>query len=527
MSSKRVIAVMNKELQHENFGNISQVVYNKYSTRRLPKFEPIFFFCDNIVVWCTEEVTHNDIRTVFNAIGIAFANPSRLNSEVTRDSNIIPEINIPYVSYKVSLSREPMERLINILINNVEYLNIYNIYIHDIDISVDCLGSTTRDDVYNWITQHMGVDPRYIVNDRHKVGNNCISWYAKTGDINLKIKVYNKFVQMLESSDVRTYVGSRVSSIVASKSPVMRDTLERSKGSGLTRIEIKVYSTEIFEYKSYYDLMKELLERLRDCLVYKTSFENQWKALVDDVYDKRVLMVYDKDTNTFGYYHWYNSMTNRKQGLIKEGMVLDSIMTLVSNYSFNGRDTLLIEISGESNVERVFRRTTYSITLVPSPNNSLYPSMQDYEGCQTFDSMGLVDYRGMRIGWPQRIRQLSPPLANIIEILPNGSSSVQHLGTIINPNRNIYRAAHVVLSPNFQYQVTSIGYSTYRGNNAIFADVVSLDGSVFNVRCGDSFVGVINSINPLENIFDIRTGSIVREARHGHVIDIKVFLVSI
>ena len=151
-----------------------------------------------------------------------------------------------------------------------------------------------------------------IVDDVDQVGNNCISWYARTETgILLRIKVYNKLVQMLESVDIRKSIGSRLHDLVSNSSDEFQQILLNASEYGLTRVEIKVHSQDVYDLQSYINLMNDTLDFIYGCRVYKQSFENHWRLLVDQVFDKPVVMVYDRINKIFGYSHWYNSLTHR------------------------------------------------------------------------------------------------------------------------------------------------------------------------------------------------------------------------
>lgn len=68
---------------------------------------------------------------------------------------------------------------------------------------------STRDTIESHIIQVLEVEPRDIVSDRHKVDDCCISWLCQTTGntvVDLRVKIYNKFVRVVESTDARSCI---------------------------------------------------------------------------------------------------------------------------------------------------------------------------------------------------------------------------------------------------------------------------------------------------------------------------------
>jgi hypothetical protein len=530
MSIEKCISLLfDESVEKDDIGDVSTVVYNRYSISKLERFVisgDVFF--DNIVVWCTYNVgnireCHDHVRSILTSIGLSKFAVSYLNSGKSTDNDII-EIGTSYVSFKVSLSNEDPEQLVRNLKKGNSVLRSSQIFLRDIDVTADCFGSTTREHVKKYIVENGIASEEHIVKDRNKVGNNCISWYMTSGSgVRLRIKVYNKFVQMLESAEVRSYIGSRLSSIVADPSKRFRDVLKECKNHGLTRIEIKVYSQDIYGIESYIGIMYNLLDVLDKCTVYSTSFEDQWKALVDEIHNKKVLMVYIRDSKTFSYCHWYNSLTRRRQGITKGNVEAKDIENLIANYSFNERVTKYIEMDsdGSERTEQLFSRVQRNITLVPGPKGSLYPSIEDIDQSilSSFEDMGLVDYKGMNIGWPRRITRSSRPLS-VMDRLEKDDRAENAMERINNPNRVAYRVSHCVLSPDSIYKIVAVGRRDYHSQPAVFLRVVDENRNETKVRCGSILFRLISPIvDTITETFYIKTGSRVRS--NGHVVDIE------
>lgn len=154
-----------------------------------------------------------------------------------------------FIQIKVSFDEITLEMTLRLLrsIHRELYDNL--IIMHDLDISVDCALVSTRDIIESYITQVLEVEPKDIVSDRNQVGDHCISWLCQTTGatvVDLRAKIYNKFVQMIESTEARSRIGSQLSNFIANRSQRFTQKLLRYKDTGMTRFEITVYGTELY-----------------------------------------------------------------------------------------------------------------------------------------------------------------------------------------------------------------------------------------------------------------------------------------
>jgi hypothetical protein len=186
-------------------------------------------------------------------------------------------------------------------------------------------------------------------------------------------------------------------------------------------------------------------------------------------------MVYLKRENIFAYCHWWNSITKKMQGGYKTITKNDNLKTLIANYSFNEMITKLVIEDGDE-VCKEYKRTSKAITLIPGPQGGLYPR----SSAQLLpEDIGLVEYRGISIGWPDsRIRPSDNPLAQIIEV-----SESEDLEVITHFNG--HRAAYKILKPYSKYRVISKGMSEWRGRECLFLDVIDCNDRLLLIRCGE------------------------------------------
>ncbi|ORX65437.1 hypothetical protein DL89DRAFT_287072 [Linderina pennispora] len=369
----------------------------------------------------------------------------------------------------------------------------HKIYLQNYDITIDCKNVSSRNIIYKYLLER-GVEKKDVVDDLRKSGSNCISWFTKKGDIKVKNKIYNKFIQLLESGEVRNPLSSKLSEFVMPTLHNFGETLYACRNSGLTRIELTVHSSQMQTVEWNSNLLLTTLDFMNGCRTFATSYEKQWMALVDKVSSCYTVCIYVRQQHTLAYCHWFNSITSKKQGIIKKLTKNEDPMVVVANLSFNNRPTLYqIYDSLESGleIEKVLRRVDENITIVPSQRNSFwstYPTTKQYH---TFKEMGLVNYKGMHIGWidskqakskiclsemsevdysakEENINALTTAIDNIT------LDETRHIfikeNTDLKPS--LYRVAYNVLQLGNEFTVTHYALHTFRGYSYFYLDIL-------------------------------------------------------
>src|SRR3979490_3353851 len=366
MSHKDLLKQCVKLFQTHSLSDIFDVDYTcreEYITPSLESSNPIF--CDNVILWSIGKDHRVYIQKMCkklfnNSFGI-----KRLRSSTLMDNDIAPK-GTEYYCIKISLSAVPLEKVLDFIRKIIHS----DIILHDIDITQYIPYITVRKDVMEHILKN-GIIKRDIVDDRRKVGDNCISFY--TPDHSMKIKVYNKFVQMLESCDVMMVLGSRIHNLFIDPTNYMKYILRELVDTGMTRIEIKFYDRQLYPMNYYIDYLKQVKTNLEECSFYNVSLERQRKQLVRRIYNKEVIMIYLKEKRFFAYCHWLNSQKGKRQGGSQKRVYKRNIQLLVSNYSFNKTTSKLITITNDNTKVEEYKRTVSNITLIPGPKGSLYP----------------------------------------------------------------------------------------------------------------------------------------------------------
>lgn len=467
-------------------------------------------FCDNIIVWCMANNAATkkenqvgdyvvDITKAFRCLGIKQKDVKFLGKGQLWDADIFSEkiqkkhlkrcaaefYVAGYISIKITLRELPYVDVLAELPSIMSILAKKLVVLHDIDLAMDCQYVTSRAILEKYLKQVIpDVEFR---DDRRKVGDHCLSWYANTDkDQRLRCKMYNKFVQLLESAEVRTSLGSRLEELVDSSNKGFRERLLEASTSGYSRLEITFYGAAIHKRKYYKNIMHETKDLLQGCRTHKVSYENYWKYMAEQ--QTCMIGVYIPHRHTFAYCHWWNSVTGKMYGSHRGRIGRDEAMTLLANFSFNDRPIYLVEV-GKDNISTTVKTYTRSvgcqaITLVAGGHKGLYPYKYN-KNVLEFADVGLVSHENITIGWPRRrIRKGAAPIAKIVEEVAQAEYMRFHQSAL---QTSPYKAAYSVLDVGEEYTISDLTFYQYRGKDAIFA--ITTCG--IYIRCGKSLQGLV------------------------------------
>ncbi|KAI1288809.1 hypothetical protein EDD11_009647, partial [Mortierella claussenii] len=237
-----------------------------------------------------------------------------------------------YVAVKVSLNYCRAKRVVPLLANALPALREKCVVLHDIDLARDCRYVTTRLHLVKHIRDNNAGE---VVEDRHKVGDHCVSWRGTKGVTkDIRYKVYNKFVQALESADVRKSLGSRMEDLTEKEGTFAR-RLQRHKKHGYSRVELTFYGFKFLPLSEYNSRMEETRELLKECTTYQCSFDDQWRQRAECI--TSMVAVHFPAKKLFAYCHWWNSVTAKKYGYMWSNVSPKVVPLLLANFSFNER----------------------------------------------------------------------------------------------------------------------------------------------------------------------------------------------
>ncbi len=216
--------------------------------------------------------------------------------------------------YKISCDEENAQNVVDLL-RNKDNLEKYSIYLQDVDATMDLAGTFDKTQVVEHLIQHGfrmqnkgGNGDKTIVDNDGKVGKNCLTYM----DDDKRCKIYNKFVQSLESGSVRDNVGNHIHDWIVQQGTTLATAREAGINRGVTRAEITFYTDSVPSV----DYMETSLLNLVGCvpttLVYSTPITAQWFTLCDIL--KHSLILEDPETNSAIVGMFVNKGTDRISG---------------------------------------------------------------------------------------------------------------------------------------------------------------------------------------------------------------------
>jgi hypothetical protein len=475
-------------------------------------------FCDSIILWAlhnsaehVDEQCKNTISTICETFQQVFTiNQSNIkvinkghamtkgffNAEILQKhkKKYRKQYKAGYFSIKVTLHELEAVSLLPELQPLLDELEVSYIFLHDIDITTDSRNVTSRPILQEYLEDKYGEDVD-IVNDLHKVGNHCLSWFTKTSkDQKVRCKVYNKFVQMMESAEVRMSLGSRMENLVMDVDEDLHKRLYKAKKSGLTRLELTFYGQQLHTFSYYKKALESVKRDIQECPTFRVPYKAYWKYMVSTITCMIGVHITMDDSSAFAYCHWWNSITGKKYGSYRDKVEKEEAMTLLGNYSFNNRPIYFVEVMMDGDEIKDTTITRYkrpdgctAITLVAGAHKSLYPYLYDDDVLE-FRDMGIVEVDNVKIQWPEsRIRKGAPPIADIqLDDICAEKFILVHNNAV---HKATYKAGYVVLEKNTHYKVIAVAMDRFRGKAYIFATL----SSGIKVRCGKSLENKINT----------------------------------
>ena len=349
--SNKSIVVLEKIAKENSLNRTGAVNFNKYEQQDGIGFSPCSNkFVDNFLFYVyvpdyfvTAKRTYTEvghvnkhIRDMLDRYGLhkckvkAVAlsplkeQPSELDKVYGRLKTKETDETVYYVQeFKVACADKEYSDVLKFLRTN-EY-KIRNIFLKDIDVTMDYAGSFDKDEVIQHLTTKKGFRVqgstkdanRTILDNADQVGNNCLTYMETVDGLTTRCKIYNKMVQMLESKSVRETVGQHWKDWVCQKDTRLANARDLAKDRGLTRAEVTFYCKDTVPSDNFMeDALLRLTEYVPSIIVYSTPFAYTWKAYCDAMLHSLVVVDRTRDVGLVVY--TYNEMTKNISGQFVE-----------------------------------------------------------------------------------------------------------------------------------------------------------------------------------------------------------------
>ncbi len=234
--------------------------------------------------------------------------------------------------FKVELSSLDYKYVIDAFSKkNIKYLINNFVYIGDIDFTLDMQGSFNKQEIINYLLtqknfrmQHVTEDNEEnrnfyngtILDNNHLVGRNCLSFMQD----NIRYKVYNKFVQSIETKNNKDKIGTNIYNWINNKEDRLYNTIPQTQETGHTRLELTYYvkNNEIPTREYIEETINYLHNLIPEKLTYKTPIKEQWRAYVENKQDNVIL--YDMDNKNLLVCYSINKDYNKISGVFLKGV---------------------------------------------------------------------------------------------------------------------------------------------------------------------------------------------------------------
>lgn len=253
------------------------------------------------------------------------------------------------LKYKISTNELKLSQLYETLTPEKIHsgLNKLGLYIYDYDITTDVKGCIDKKQFIDYLmhkhnfTFAEGQKHKNIIENDKTVSNTCLSFWLENSTGFLRVKLYDKFKQSLESGSVRGNVGSHLNNWINNPGYKLRDTLKESIPYGILRIEIS-YTLEkspiktppnLDQVKKDLDYVKQLLVEAPGNAYFYCSIDNQYKQLIEQV--KENVIVYNVSSKTMLFCRWYNSLTGKINGFWKDKANKTDFILILKHFTFN------------------------------------------------------------------------------------------------------------------------------------------------------------------------------------------------
>ena len=152
-----------------------------------------------------------------------------------------------------------------------------------------------------------------ILDNSHKVGQNCLTYMETINVMSTRSKTYNKKVQMLECKGVHDTIGYHWKDWVSQEDTRLACARDEANQRGLTRAEVTFYcKNEIPSDEIMEATLKRMVQYMDASLVYTTPYACVWNAYCDSLVHS--LVVVERTQDVALIVDLYNELTQNISG---------------------------------------------------------------------------------------------------------------------------------------------------------------------------------------------------------------------
>ncbi|RKO94633.1 hypothetical protein BDK51DRAFT_29629 [Blyttiomyces helicus] len=412
----------------ETFCKSQHATINKYHVEGIGqgKLFDIFEAKDDSDSDSKESVTKVHVRnSVSKAIRSNSALLNKVKKKLAKDLEFRKEDEphdngYAYFSYKVSSSQMTLTSVFGILSDSKAHMVLKGMGVFEMDIPTDYGCSFNKQNLADYLESHK--DRTVIKNDKH-VGRNCLSYMVQVQGVKLRCKIYNKFVQSIESGSVRKTVGFHLADWTNNPDPGLRESIRKSLSTGFTRMEITLYTDDLHNPGFYTQIMQDMENEILDSgKMFFCPIDRQWLAFTENLSTN--MCIIDVESQDFLLAMWCDGMTGKIGGVrgklesqyIETDRALDKLrIWIASHYSYKNGIITICTIdaspSDKSLLEVVTTRYVKDLSA-PSIDNNL--TVHTYMPGRTYSPHGAITYTsferpGKSGKWQRKIPRTNEP----------------------------------------------------------------------------------------------------------------------
>lgn len=243
-------------------------------------------------------------------------------------------------AFKISMPDEDLQAVVDFVCSGV--YTKHQLFYKDFDATIDTQGSFCRQEILDYLVAKLGyasmkqsAATRYVdktgswhvvLDNEIDVGLNCLSWMTSVAyrgvTYRLRVKIYLKLVQELETAAVRLNMGQHIKDWISAWGDRLAQARDETTETGLTRCEITVYFDKgDFEFDKAHEAMPrnkawlsrlvedEILAVVPPHLVYHTPHRSMIAEWVSHL--KHTLVIYMPETECGLVVYGYNEVTGK------------------------------------------------------------------------------------------------------------------------------------------------------------------------------------------------------------------------
>jgi hypothetical protein len=265
---------------------------------------------------------------------------------------------------KVSLADSTYEKVTTFLNSETcrGLLEEEDVFIHDVDFTRDHMRLFCKQELIRYLLNEedfrmakfasVGTTEgtAYIIDKNRLASRNCLTFVRGTDNGTVRYKLYNKFVQSMESPSVRGKVGSHVADWVNNPEKELYYAIPKSMDTGLLRLEITFYRNNTKKQidprfiESQMDYLEQLIPQH---LLFYNPISVQYELLLERVQSNTCIIDTDKKIALFSLY--LNRETGKTNGFYVKESCSNKISNILKYYTFDlPISVILLKRDGEN-----------------------------------------------------------------------------------------------------------------------------------------------------------------------------------